>query len=636
MRRTIGGLVLVGLAVLTVLFVEPVASSQANAESSFIVVLRPSGNDVDTVAANLSDSVTADLAAVYDTALDGFSMTATDQEAAALARNPLVAYVERDLMVTVDVQDTPTGMSRSFAAGNRSIDNDGVDDVRVDVDVAVLDGGIDLQHPDLVVAGGVDCTNGVTCVAGGDDDAQHGTHVAGIIGALDNDVGVVGVAPGARLWAVKVLDFNGNGFISGILRGLDWVTANAATIEVVNMSLGAAGYSQALYDAIQTAVNGGVAFAVSAGNFDVDAGSYSPASFNNVMTVSALADFDGRPGGLGSPTCRFDQDDTLADFSNWGSVIDIAAPGSCIRSTVPIERGGYGELSGTSMAAPHVAGALALLARANNPSTAAGVQALSATLLSAGNDQWSDDSGDGVREPLLDLSAPSLFAAVAVPCAALDGTGLLGWWSANDTLTATNGPTLTGSTSFTAAVVGRGFQTSSTSSLSSNTLGIVGSTASVEAWVKPAPSAGTTQVLMGRWSFPSTDDSARSYSLSLTPLGDLVFETDELTTQRPDELRAPAATLLDGTFHHIAATWGPTSIKLYIDGSLVASRASQGGSLNAASSVPFRIGSKSGLGDPFRYQGIIDEPSVWERELTATEIADLAAAGPAGKCLFVP
>ena len=133
------------------------------------------------------------------------------------------------------------------------------------------------------------------------------------------------------------------------------------------MSLGGSGFSQAEYDAIQGAVNAGVAFAVAAGNEDDNANNYSPGGFDNVLSVSALADFNGLPGGGAAPTCRTDVDDTLADFSNWGPEIDIAAPGVCILSTYPLEKGEYGTISGTSMASPHAAGALALLASSNNP-----------------------------------------------------------------------------------------------------------------------------------------------------------------------------------------------------------------------------------------------------------------------------
>ena len=107
---------------------------------------------------------------------------------------------------------------------------------------------------------------------------------------------------------------------------------------------------------------------------------------------------------MGSPTCRTDQDDTLADFSNWGSAVDIAAPGVCIYSTFPIEEGEYGTISGTSMASPHAAGALALLASADNPGNATDVFNLYDQLIDAGNFNWTDDSGDGIKEPLLDVT----------------------------------------------------------------------------------------------------------------------------------------------------------------------------------------------------------------------------------------
>jgi subtilisin len=114
----------------------------------------------------------------------------------------------------------------------------------------------------------------------------------------------VGVAPGARLWAVKVLNSQGSGYTSWIVAGIDWVAANAGTIEVANMSLGGSGYNQAEYDAIQGAVNKGVAFAVAAGNSDDDANNYSPAAFDNVLTVSALADFNGHRAAGSPPAAR--------------------------------------------------------------------------------------------------------------------------------------------------------------------------------------------------------------------------------------------------------------------------------------------------------------------------------------------
>jgi subtilisin family serine protease len=198
--------------------------------------------------------------------------------------------------------------------------------------------------------------------------------------------------------------------------GIDWI-ASQGDIEVANMSLGGGGYSQAEYDAIQGAVSVGVAFAVAAGNDSSDANNYSPAAFDNVLTVSALADFDGSPRGHGSPTCRTDEDDTLADFSNWGTAIDIAAPGVCILSTYPLEQGEYATISGTSMASPHAAGALALLASTTPATNADNVYGLYKALTDAGNFEWTDDSGDGILEPLLDVST---FSAALIPSG---GTG---------------------------------------------------------------------------------------------------------------------------------------------------------------------------------------------------------------------
>lgn len=408
----IGALALIGSS-LAAASADPDTITRSGA--SYIVVLQPTATDVDRVAGNLLADVGGQLEFVYRHALRGFSARLTPRAAAALARNPLVAWVEADQRVEIAAQELPTGIRRIFADENPNL-IDGSDDRRVDVDVAVIDTGIDLDHPDLNVVRSVDCSGGSPfrqrCKDGGDDDNGHGTHVAGTIGALDNGIGVVGVAPGARLWSVKVLRSDGSGYISWIVAGIDYVTANADRIEVANMSLGCECSSDALDTALTNSVQAGVAYAVAAGNADKDAATFSPANHPDVLTVSALADFDGEPGGLGSPTCRIDQDDTLADFSNWGSSVEIAAPGVCVLSTW--NDGGYATLSGTSMASPHAAGALALLASVDDPNDAAAVHSLYATLVSQGNLDWVDDSGDGTQEPLLDVGDASVFDPVTV------------------------------------------------------------------------------------------------------------------------------------------------------------------------------------------------------------------------------
>lgn len=300
-----------------------------------------------------------------------------------------------------DPEPTPTSQSIPFGImriGGNAIGN-------TDVDVAVIDTGIDPTHPDLNVVGGVNFASGKDWK----DGNGHGTHVAGTIGALDNDEGVIGVAPGARLHAVRVLNNAGSGWTSDVIAGINWVAANADTIEVANMSLGGSGNdsqgcggTDSYRNAICNAVSLGVTFVVAAGNSDADADNYRPATYDEVITVSALADFDGAPGGNGSPTCRNDEDDTFANFSNYGDDVDIIAPGVCIESTW--KGGGYNTISGTSMASPHVAGAAALYLSdpANSGKTPAQVKS---ALLSAGTSDWNNsDDPDGVKEPLLNVS----------------------------------------------------------------------------------------------------------------------------------------------------------------------------------------------------------------------------------------
>jgi len=385
------------------------AAAQPAAAETYVVVLRPDAGDVPGVANGLARAHGGTVGFIYTHALRGFSVRVPAAGAAGIAHSPGVAYVEADREFSVSAQSLPTGVQRVFAPDNQALDIDGADDRRVDVDVAVIDTGIQVDHPDLNVVGSTNCVTFLaTCGSGGGDGNGHGTHVAGTIGALDNGIGVVGVAPGARLWSVRVLGNNGTGTTSQIIAGMDWVTAHAATIEVANLSL-SGGASASIDTAVNRMADAGVAVAVAAGNNDADAANYSPARAAKVLTVSAMADYDGLPGASSSPPSSFclDQDDTLADFSNWGSTIEITAPGCRILSTYPTS--GYAWINGTSMASPHVAGALALLASTGFPRTWTGVSGLYSAVIGAGNSNWTDESGDGVKEPLLDVHDPAVF-----------------------------------------------------------------------------------------------------------------------------------------------------------------------------------------------------------------------------------
>jgi subtilisin len=296
---------------------------------------------------------------VYHSAIHGFAVDLTADQLSVLEADPDVLAIVPDRPVAAFAQTLPTGIKRSQADRNATAQI-GSGANPISVDVAVIDTGIDVDHPDLNVVGGVNCVPGESSY---DDLNGHGTHVAGTIAARDNGSGVVGVAPGARLWAVRVLNADGEGEFSDVICGVDWVTANAGTIEVANMSLGGEApvgdcNDLSLHQAICASVNAGVTYVVAAGNSEVDAGGTVPAAYPEVITVSAIADTDGKPGGHGTTSFFYGDDDTLASFSNFGSVVDIAAPGVNILSTWP--GGGTTILSGTSMASPHVAGAAAV------------------------------------------------------------------------------------------------------------------------------------------------------------------------------------------------------------------------------------------------------------------------------------
>ena len=392
---------------------QPVAAEESRGERRYIVVLYDSVSRPSAVAAGHERDHGADVGHVYEHVFKGYAAELPEAAVSEIARDPRVASIEADAPFSTTAQTSPTGVRRIFTESNTKIAIDGSDEPRVDVDIAIIDTGIQTDHPDLNVVSSTNCIatgSFGACVDGaGGDDHNHGTHVAGTAAAIDNGTGVVGVAPGARLHAVKVLTAVGSGFTSDVIAGIDYVTSRADTIEVANMSLGCVCSSTALDRAISASVDRGIVYVVAAGNDGIDVARFSPANHPDVIAVSALADFDGAAGGGGTRTCRADEDDTLANFSNWGGGIDVAAPGVCILSTSRL--GGYQALSGTSMASPHVAGAAAILTSgANDPQDRGDVAIVGDMIRGAGNLNWFDDSGDGVLEPLADVSDAAVFA----------------------------------------------------------------------------------------------------------------------------------------------------------------------------------------------------------------------------------
>jgi hypothetical protein len=293
----------------------------------------------------------------YGTAVVGFSGVIPEGRLAALDRDPRVAYWERDQIASIPgpgasaprwCADDPTHPACDDGGSEEPVDEGGqvtpwgveaVGGSEAPTGTAwIVDTGIDLDHPDLVVDAGRSRNFVSRGKKSADDGHGHGTHVAGTIGAVDNGSGVVGVAPGATVVAVRVLDNSGSGFYSDIIAGVDYAASAAASGDVANMSLGGPA-SQALDDAVRAAAGAGLRFTLAAGNSATDASTTSPARVDhaNVLTVSAV--------GIGN---------CLASFSNWGSPVDVAAPGVGVLSTY--KGGGTATMSGTSMAAPHVAG----------------------------------------------------------------------------------------------------------------------------------------------------------------------------------------------------------------------------------------------------------------------------------------
>ena len=335
------------------------SSDNAAIPGQYIIVFNDNVRNAKGLAKRLANANSASVRATYEHSIKGFAAgNMSAQAAQALENNPSVKFVEQDQVLKLDPPCHVTGTCDGGGGGSTGETTPyGITRIGGAADGTgktawVIDSGIDLDHPDL----NVDTQRSATFLDKGkgsksaDDGNGHGTHVAGTIAAINNSRGVVGVAAGASVVAVRVLDQRGSGSYSNVIEGIDYVAANASAGDVANMSLGGP-TSDALDSAVRNAADQGIYFALAAGNSSEDANLSSPArvEYKNVWTVSA-----------------FDQSDAFASFSNFGNPpIEFGGPGVDILSTKV--GGGTTTKSGTSMASPHVAGIL--LMTGGNPAT---------------------------------------------------------------------------------------------------------------------------------------------------------------------------------------------------------------------------------------------------------------------------
>lgn len=321
-------------------------------EGRYIVAYKPevvngrsiTGQQLEEVSANVLARNNINVTAIqksFDGEPGGFVADLTREQVTQLQKDASIQTIEPDRIIalgtcfTVAEPRLVTWNIRRVGYGNG-----------IGKRAWIIDTGIDFDHPDLTV----DITRSRSFVSGqisADDENGHGTHVAGIIGGKNNTIGVLGVASGATLISLRVLDADGEGTLSSIIQALGYINTNAAAGDVVNMSLGEDVTSATLNAQVQNTAARGIYIAIAAGNDAEAASKYSPGNANgpNIFTISAI-----------------DSLDNFASFSNFGNdVVDYAAPGVKILSTY--SNGRYAYLSGTSMAAPHMAGLLLLKGR---------------------------------------------------------------------------------------------------------------------------------------------------------------------------------------------------------------------------------------------------------------------------------
>ena len=357
------------------------ADNPTKIPNSYIVVFKDSAVGalgVDTATSRLADRYGARVDHTYRHALKGFTGTLSERAARQLAAHPDVAYVQQNGVVSIaDTQPNPPswGLDR-IDQRDLPLDNSYTYPNRAEnVTAYIIDTGIRTTHGDF---GGRAVWGTNTTGDGNNTDCNgHGTHVAGTVGGTAH-----GVAKGVRLIAVKVLNCQGSGSFAGVAAGIDWVTGHHTSgPAVANMSLGGQGSDAATENAVRNSIADGVTYALASGNSNADACNFTPARVAEAITVNASTNTDAR-----------------ASFSNWGTCTDIFAPGQNITSAWNTSDTATNTISGTSMAAPHVAGGAALILGANPSATPAQV---ASTMISASTPNKITSPGTGSPNRLL-------------------------------------------------------------------------------------------------------------------------------------------------------------------------------------------------------------------------------------------